>query len=364
MKPEALEADDGFALLGPGFTGGRWRLLRGLRAVRAGEAPAEALGFCRAETAGRDALWLTGAGDDVELELTPASPRPSSDGEPEARAPGHDAATSPEPADHPARAAPAFDVSLDDAGFLDGVAAIRERIAAGDVYQVNLTVRASVRCASAAALLRHLCRRGVPRFAAWVKAQLVGEVVSASPELLFELDGRRLRAEPMKGTAPAGQRAWLEASAKDVAELAMITDLLRDDLNRLCEPRSVEVPCPRRYLELPYAVQAVSDVVGTLRDGAGVREALAQLHPGGSVTGAPRPAALAVIAELERSPRGAYCGTLVHARGDTARAALLIRTAERSGAQTWRYGVGGGITWDSDPHAELDEVRVKLGALR
>jgi anthranilate/para-aminobenzoate synthase component I len=203
----------------------------------------------------------------------------------------------------------------------------------------------------------------VPRFAAWVRLAGVGEVVSASPEMLFEVDGRTIRAEPMKGTAPANQRAWLEQSTKDAAELAMITDLVRDDLNHLCVARSVSVPNARRFVELPYAVQTVSEVVGHLRDEVSVRDVLAQLHPGGSITGAPRAAARAMISALEGAPRDFYCGVLAYERATRVRASLLIRTAQRVSDTRWRYSVGGGITWDSRASDELAEVRLKLGAL-
>jgi anthranilate/para-aminobenzoate synthase component I len=310
-----------FALLGPGFfDDGRWRLV----------TPAPE---------GDTTLWLaayegapmTAAGD-AEV-LTPRLDDPG-----------------PLP------------VTLDAAGFLEGVETIRAHIAAGDVYQVNLTVRAQVAPVPGSALLGRLCARGVPRFAAWVRWPGVPEFVSASPELLVELKGRRLHAEPMKGTAKPGEARRLLESEKDAAELAMITDLTRNDLHQLCEPRSVRVTAPRRLLELPYVLQAVSDVEGTLREGLGVADVLRVMHPGGSVTGAPRPAAMAVISELERSPRQRYCGTLGVEVADTFRAALLIRTATRS-ADGWVYGVGSGITWDSDPAAELAEVQLKLGAL-
>lgn len=317
-----------FALLGPGFSEtGHWTLVTQLSTSASGTT---AVWLAPYELHGRDAWRFSGPSETVEVSLPGGSP---------------------------------LDVALDETGFLDGVAHIREAIAAGDVYQVNLTVRARVATVDGSALLARLCRRGVPRFAAWVRLPDGLELVSASPELLFELHGRRVRAEPMKGTAPAGQRAWLEASEKDRAELAMITDLLRDDLNRLCEPRSVDVPCARRFLELPYVVQAVSDVTGTLRAGVTLRDVLAQLHPGGSITGAPREAARAVIARLERTPRGVYCGALGLEQHGAARFALLIRTAQRGTDGAWTYGVGGGITWDSDPAAELDEVKLKLGAL-
>jgi anthranilate/para-aminobenzoate synthase component I len=229
------------------------------------------------------------------------------------------------------------------------------------VYQVNLTTRAQLGDVDGAALLSRLCAREIPRFASWVKSKRFGEFVSASPELLVETHARSIHVEPMKGTAKT--REALLSSEKDRAELAMITDLLRDDLHRLCEPRSVNVTNERRIIPLSYAVQTVADVEGTLRADISLQDVFSVVHPGGSVTGAPRQAALSVITELERTPRGAYCGTLALELGDSMRAALLIRTAEKL-STGWRYGVGGGITWDSTPDAELDEVRLKLGALQ
>ena len=310
-----------FALLAPGFTDGTaWTLVD---FTRPGDA---AVWFARAE--GR-AERVTGAPRrlDLTFDVAPAQ----------------------------------LDVQLDETGFLDGVRAIRARIAAGDVYQVNLTTRATLNDVSGAALLSRLCARGVPRFAAWVRSSRFGEFVSASPELLVETRGRWVHVEPMKGTATHAE--VLLASEKDRAELAMITDLLRDDLHRLCEPRSVNVINERRLIPLSYAVQSVADVEGMLRDDVTLAQVFSVVHPGGSVTGAPREAALSVIAELERAPRGAYCGALGLELGDAMRAALLIRTAEQQ-PHGWRYGVGGGITWDSSPEAELEEVRLKLGALR
>ncbi len=326
---DALQDEPSFALLGPGFSGGSgWTLVRDLSERDTGEA---GVWLARYETPGRRATRFSGRvqRSDIVCHTIPRAPA----------------------------------ICLDDAGFLDGVRVIREEIARGDVYQVNLTVRAALAPLGGAALLSRLCARGAPRFAAWVRLPDGTELVSASPELLVEVRGRRVHAEPMKGTARPEDRAGLEASEKDQAELAMITDLLRNDLIQLSEPRSVSVPHARRFVELPYAIQTVSDVVGTLRGDVGLRDVLAVVHPGGSVTGAPREAAMRVIAELERTPRGVYCGALGLELGEDAVFSLLIRTAERRADGGWTYGVGGGITWDSDPSAELDEVRTKLGAL-
>jgi anthranilate/para-aminobenzoate synthase component I len=253
--------------------------------------------------------------------------------------------------------------ALADSGHTAAVGRIREHIAAGDVYQVNLTLRASLPPVRGSQLVATLCRRGQPRFLAWVRLPEGEELVSASPELLFAVDGGRVRAEPMKGTAPPGGDAALLASEKDRAELAMITDLVRHDLTPVCTPRTVQVEAERRLWRLPYAVQTVSDVAGELLPGCGPLEVLASLHPGGSVTGAPKHAAMSLIRELEDSPRGAYCGSLGLCEEGRAVFSLLIRTASRTPAG-WVYGVGGAIVWDSQAAAELEEIRVKLGALR
>jgi para-aminobenzoate synthetase component 1 len=230
------------------------------------------------------------------------------------------------------------------------------------VYQVCYTERARVEGCSGSELFSLLCRRGVPRFAAWLRHEGL-EVVSASPELLLSMDHGLALSEPMKGTAAAGERELLLASDKDRAELAMITDLVRNDLGSACLPRTVRVRDERVILELPYAVQAVSRVEGQLPPGAGWRDALAALFPGGSVTGAPKKAALQLIRELERSPRGPYCGALGLVGGGDAIFSLLIRTAHRRGGGPFTYGVGGGIVIDSDAESELRELRTKLGAL-
>lgn len=326
MKLTALDRERAFALLGPGFAGGEgFVLITDLRA--AASQPTLVLAPYDDEVAQLDGTTTHVA--DLEIDVPPALLAPE----------------------------------VDARGYERAVERIRGHIAAGDVYEVNLTLRAQLPPVGAPALVATLCRRGVPRFLAWLRLPDGREVVSASPELLFAIDGRTVRAEPMKGTARPGREAELEQSPKEHAELAMITDLVRNDLTPVCVPQTVRVMSARRFLHLPYAVQAVSDVAGELARGIGPLEVLRALHPGGSVTGAPKQAAMKLIAELEASPRGVYCGALGLCTGDRATFSLLIRTAARVAAG-WIYGVGGAIVWDSDAARELDEIHVKLGALR
>lgn len=328
MRLSELEALPSFALLGPGFSGTEeWTLVAPL-----GEEGPAAVTVAPYEVRGRDAPVFRGPARRVspEIDVAPAALEPE----------------------------------LDETGHGEAVAAIRAAIAAGDVYQVNHTLRARFECPRAAALLATLLRRGTPRFAAWLRLPDGGEIVSASPERFFSVEGRRILVEPMKGTAPPHRMAELEASEKDRAELAMIADLLRNDLARLCVPRSVRVLAERRLLRLPYAIQAVAEIEGLLPEGVGIPEVLDALHPGGSITGAPKEAACAWIAALETAPRGIYCGALGLAEGDRAEFSIAIRTAFRTAPGPWTYGVGGGIVWDSSAENELHEARLKLGALR
>lgn len=325
MRLSELERLPSFALLGPGFAGG-WLLLTEL--VGTPTSPCLVLAPFEADRGS----WacLGGSVERVDLEV--------------------DVAAEP------------LSVALDSSGYLERVAGIREAIAAGDVYQVCLALRARVAPCPGSALAAALWRPAPPPYAAWVRLPDGTELVSASPELLLATAGRRARTEPMKGTARPGSGGALAASGKDAAELAMITDLLRNDLTPVCLPRTVRVTDPRRFVTLPYALQTVSVVEGELAPGVGPLDALAALHPGGSVTGAPKLAALRMLQALEDGPRGVYCGALGFLQGDRSTFSLLIRTAARTAAG-WTYGVGSGIVYDSDPASELAELHLKLGAL-
>jgi para-aminobenzoate synthetase/4-amino-4-deoxychorismate lyase len=283
----------------------------------------------------------------------------------------------PEPRqDGPPASADGWRPSVDRTTYDAAIAAIRERIAAGDTYQVNHTLRLrSTVTGDERGLYRDLCFAQRGRYGAYLN---IGRfrVCSASPELFFELDGDRLTTRPMKGTAPRGR--WtaedervaerLVASVKDRAENAMIVDLIRNDLGRVARPGGVswsEVFAAERY---ETVWQLTSTVTAAVRPGTGLVEIFRALFPSGSVTGAPKVRSMQIIAELEDSPRGVYCGAVgvigPPEAGPLARFNVAIRTVTVDGETGLaEYGVGGGITWDSHADSEFDEAVAKARVL-
>ena len=243
--------------------------------------------------------------------------------------------------------------------YASAVDEVRAAIARGDVYQVNLVQHLSAPfegCpASLAAALAPL-RPLHPR-------PLAGDgwtIVSASPELFLARRGERLVTMPIKGTRPIGEDV---AGAKDAAEHVMIVDLERNDLSRVCEVGSIRWPQLMVQHELAGVTQLVSTVEGRVRPNAGLADILRATFPGGSITGAPKISALDHIARLEPVGRGASMGALgtIQANGDFE-LALTIRTFAVAEGRVHLW-VGGGIVWDSDPDAEIEESWVKARPL-
>jgi para-aminobenzoate synthetase / 4-amino-4-deoxychorismate lyase len=277
----------------------------------------------------------------------------------------------PEPTPNPWRS------STDRRVYDAAIARIREAIAAGDTYQVNHTIRLRATVAGdPRGLYRDLALGQRGGYAAYLQAGRF-HVLSASPELFFRLDGDRVTTRPMKGTAPRGR--WLQEdeevrrrlvdSAKDRAENAMIVDLLRNDLGRISVPGGVawdELFQAERY---ETVWQLTSAIEGTLLPGTGVTEVFRALFPSGSVTGAPKVATMRLIADLEDSPRGVYCGAigyLAPSGSGEPRAAfnVAIRTVVvQAPSGLAEYGAGGGITYDSDAEAEYAEALAKARVL-
>jgi para-aminobenzoate synthetase component 1 len=250
------------------------------------------------------------------------------------------------------------------------VDSVRAAIAAGDVYQVNLVQHLSARFAgSAAALAARLAPLTQPNDAVfgdgdWRLFEAEGwAIVSASPELFLSRRGQRVWTRPIKGTRPLGERDDLVASRKDAAEHVMIVDLERNDLSRICVPGSVRWPELMVAEPLAGVEHLVSTVEGELRPDAGLAEILGATFPGGSVTGAPKIAAVDLIAALEPVGRGASMGALgrVYGNGDLD-LVLTIRTFAIADGSIHLW-VGGGIVWDSDPHGEVEESLVKAEPL-
>ena len=253
------------------------------------------------------------------------------------------------------------------------VTRIREFIAAGDVYQVNLAQRFRTSFAGTPLdLYARVRARNPAPFGAYLA---LGDltIASISPERFLRLDRATgtVEARPIKGTRPRGATpaedaalaVALAASEKDRAENVMIVDLLRNDLGKVCRPGSVLVP------EL-YALEShstvhhlVSTVTGVLSAGADAFDLVRAAFPGGSVTGAPKIRAMEIIAELERAPRGVYCGAIGYISATGAMDLNIpIRTVVlQEGVASFHAGAG--IVWDSDPAAEYDETLAKARVL-
>ncbi len=258
----------------------------------------------------------------------------------------------------------AWTSSLSENAFRAGVRSIRESIAAGDVYQVNLTRRLSAPLpdgADIAALGAALADGNPAPYSAVVRLPSIGcQVASASPERFLRRDGDLVSSAPIKGTAPDPSGL----TAKDRAENIMIVDLVRNDLGRVCDFGSIEVPALLSLEHHPGLVHLVSTVRGRLRPGLGWGDAIAATFPPGSVTGAPKVAALDRIKALEPVARGVYCGAVGWVDADRQQGDLnvAIRTFWVEDGLL-HLGTGGGITWDSDPDDEWAETELKARQL-
>ncbi|HEU4973520.1 MAG TPA: aminodeoxychorismate synthase component I [Baekduia sp.] len=257
------------------------------------------------------------------------------------------------------------------AGHARAVAACRRRIAEGDLFQANLAVRLRAPIdGDAADLLVHGVEALAPDRAAWLAGPW-GAVTSLSPELLVAARGGRVRSAPIKGTRPRPgdpvraeqERAALTTSTKDRAENVMIVDLVRNDLGRVCRPGTVRVTALAEVRPHAGVWHLVSEVEGCLRDDVGHGALTRALFPPGSVTGAPKVAAMGVVHELESAPRQAFCGALGFASPTAGlELSVAIRTFEVRDGHAW-LDVGGGVVADSDPASEAAECLAKAAPL-
>ncbi len=278
----------------------------------------------------------------------------------------------------PAAPAASFEAEAAPQAYMDAVADVIDRIAAGELFQANIARAWSGRLlpdADPFDVVLRLSGRASAYGAFWRLGDLA--IVSNSPELFLTFDPGtgRIETRPIKGTRPrdavpardAALAAELQASAKDRAENLMIVDLMRNDLARLAEPGSVAVDRLFEIESHPTVHHLVSMVSGRAAPGAGPADLLAATFPPGSITGAPKHQAMKVIAAHE-PPRGAWCGSLFHVEDDSRMtASVLIRTASfRRSGEGWRFRAlaGAGIVADSEPEAELAETDAKIRAIR
>jgi len=267
-----------------------------------------------------------------------------------------------------------FSAQMSRGHFVEKVRLAQQWIAAGDIYQVNLSQKFQAACADDADLfgLYERLRECSPApMSAWLR--LGGrEVLCSSPETFVKISGSMVETRPIKGTRPRFddpsedlRSAYeLQTSAKEISELVMITDLLRNDLGKVCEFGSVRVDEMLQLEKLEQVFHLVSTVRGQLRSGLDAVDVLRACFPGGSITGAPKKRAMEIIEMLEPVSRGLYCGSIacLGFNGE-CRMNIVIRTLIREN-HSIHYHVGAGIVADSDPEKEYEETLHKARGLQ
>src|SRR5215469_278394 len=244
---------------------------------------------------------------------------------------------------------------------------VEDYIAAGDVYQINLTLKyLFVFEGDPLALYATLrCKQRVA-YGALIHTEDL-DILSLSPELFFRREGKHMSTRPMKGTAPRGRtpredartKTWLAMDEKQRAENLMIVDLLRNDLGRVAKIGSVEVTDLFTVETYRSVHQMTSGISAELRSDMGLKDMLRALFPCGSVTGAPKVRAMEIIGELEGGPRGIYTGAIGHiAPSGDAQFNVAIRTVVLSNGKG-EMGIGGGIVSDSKEESEFEECLLK-----
>lgn len=253
-------------------------------------------------------------------------------------------------------------------GYLSAVQRVVEYIRAGDIFQANLSQRFDAPLSETPERFYLRLRTTNPApFGAYLRCDDV-TLLSVSPERFLKLEQGQVETRPIKGTRPRGVGPLHDAalgrelteSDKDRAENVMIVDLLRNDLSRVCRPGSVRVPALFALEHHPTVHHLVSTVTGQLGAGATAADLVRASFPGGSITGAPKVRAMQIIAELEPTERGVYCGAIVWLGRDGAMdSSIAIRTAVAHAGRLY-FSAGGGIVADSDPELEYRETLDKV----
>ena len=280
--------------------------------------------------------------------------------------------TLPFPEDYEAVDLPAdWKEEVEAPAYQEAIKTIHHHIRQGDTYQVNYTVQLSQELeADPLAIYNRLVVEQKAHYNAFIQHDDVA-ILSISPELFFEQDDRLLTTRPMKGTTHRGltnqedlqEAAWLEADPKNRAEIMMIVDLLRNDMNRISEIGSEQVTRLCQVEQYSTVWQMTSTIESRLRAKIDLIQTFRALFPCGSITGAPKISTMEIIQKTEKSPRGVYCGTIGILLPKGKRIFnVAIRTLQMQGDQAI-YGVGGGITWDSKWESEYQETKQKSAVL-
>jgi para-aminobenzoate synthetase component I len=257
--------------------------------------------------------------------------------------------------------------NISRADFLAAVECAQRYIRAGDIYQVNLSQRLTVQCDFTGwELFEKLSAVSPAPFSVFLDC---GEfqIASSSPEQFLRMSGSHIVTRPIKGTRPRAADATrdaqlayeLQTSAKELSELVMITDLLRNDLGKVCEFGSVEVPELAKLEKFAQVQHLVSTIEGRLKKDVTHFTAFASCFPGGSITGAPKFRAMEIIDELEPISRGPYCGAIGYLGFNReSQLSIAIRTAICRDSVA-HFNIGAGIVADSNPAAEYEETLAK-----
>ncbi|MCI5223422.1 MAG: aminodeoxychorismate synthase component I, partial [Candidatus Electrothrix sp. AR4] len=265
----------------------------------------------------------------------------------------------------------ALDTTLSKEEYLRAIQSVQEYILSGDTYQVNFTLHFDLHFqGSVAALYRTLRRNQSVAYSAWIRHN-GHDILSFSPELFFSADAARVRVRPMKGTMTRGrttaedeeQKRKLRSDPKNQSENVMIVDLLRNDLARMLHAVGGGSVIPQSLFDVEIyesLLQMTSTIDGVIAQGGSLsfRQLVETLFPCGSVTGAPKIRTMEIVHELERYPRGVYCGAIGYTCQEKSCFNVPIRTLELSDGQG-RMGIGSGIVADSEPEAEWEECLLK-----
>ena len=255
--------------------------------------------------------------------------------------------------------------------YLESLARIHNYIVAGDCYQVNYSQRFSSRFTGSLDTAYLKLRQATPSpFGAYIKRPN-HSILSASPERFLQIKGQQVLSQPIKGSSPRGQNPVhdqqlaqsLLKSAKNRAENVMIVDLLRNDLSQCCKPFSVKVPHLCELHTFANVHHLISTVTGELKESFSAFDLFTRSFPGGSITGAPKKRAMQIIQELEKSPRGIYCGSVAYfSNNGNTDSSITIRTLEAKDNQLYCWG-GGGVVIDSIAEEEYQESLFKVRKL-